>query len=382
MNSVGNCLSVRDAMPNGLPQVDAHRKTDYLGVGDPLILECGQPLDHFRIAYEYYGTLNSKKDNAILICHALTGDQYVASRNPVTGRDGWWSEMVGQGKPIDTDQYFVVCSNILGGCMGTDGPTSIKPNTDQLWGVEFPLVTIGDMVNAQAKLIDFLGISKLFAVVGGSMGGMQVLEWLRRYPDRLRSVVGLATSYRQHVQNIAFHVAGRRAIMNDPEWMGGEYAIHGKFPSNGLALARMIAHVTYLAPDELAKKFGRRLQAKNFKTFDFAVNFQIESYLKHQGSAFTERFDPNSYLYITQAVDFFDQSEAFAGDLAEVYRDGYSRKKLAACLISFTSDWMYPVSESSAIESALRSVGVTVEGHELDARAESVQVASYPAALK
>jgi homoserine O-acetyltransferase len=338
-----------------------------MGLDRPLRLDSGRLLENFQIAFQYYGSLNENRDNAILVCHALSGDQYVASQNPATGRPGWWPEMVGAGRPIDTDEYFVICSNVIGGCMGSDGPATINPESGALWGIDFPLVTIGDMVEAQARLIDHLNIKRLFAVVGGSMGGMQALEWMRRFPERIHCVVAMATSYRQHVQNIAFHVAGRQSIMNDPDWMNGSYADADRFPKKGLAIARMIAHVTYLSPDSLSEKFGRRLQDKSFRTYDFGVNFQIESYLDHQGSAFTERFDPNSYLYLTQAVDFFDQSESYGGNLDEAYSEALRQAKPPVCLISFSTDWMYPIAESQTIESALRAAHVEVEGHRLTA---------------
>jgi homoserine O-acetyltransferase/O-succinyltransferase len=343
-----------------------HRTTDLLGLDSPLILDSGATLRGFRIAYETYGQLNADRSNAILICHALTGDQYVASSNPITGRPAWWDRVVGPGRPIDTEHYYVICSNILGGCMGSEGPVAVNEATGRSWGIDFPLVTIGDMVSAQGRLLDFIGVEELYAVVGGSMGGMQALEWLRRFPERTRSVVALATSYRQHVQNVSFHIAGRQAIMNDPGWSSGAYTENGTFPEKGLAIARMIAHVTYLSAESLNDKFGRRLQEKSFRTYDFGINFQIESYLRHQGKAFTERFDPNSYLYITQAVDFFDQSEGYAGDLEESYQAALD-KKPAVCLISFSSDWMYPPAESRYIETALRAVGVHVEGYQLEA---------------
>jgi homoserine O-acetyltransferase len=338
-----------------------------MGVEHPLLLDSGTSIGNFQIAYEYYGKLNTNGDNAILICHALTGDQYVASNNPSTGRAGWWASMVGPGRPIDTDQYFVVCSNVLGGCMGSDGPATTKPETERLWGIDFPMITIGDMVEAQAKLITHLNIPRLFSVVGGSMGGMQVLEWLRRFPDRIDSAIAMATSYRQHVQNIAFHVAGRRVITGDPDWAGGAYAERGTFPEKGLSLARMLAHVTYLSPESLNEKFGRRLQNKSFRTFDFGLNFQVESYLEHQGTAFTERFDPNSYLYLTHAVDFFDQSEKHGGNLADAYSEALANSKPPVCLVSFSTDWMYPHTECQTVESAVRQAGAEVEGHQLAA---------------
>jgi homoserine O-acetyltransferase len=345
-----------------------HLTTGLLGLDRPLTLEGGRVLEEFQIAYQFYGKLNEAQDNAILICHALSGDQYVASPNPVTGRAGWWTEMVGPGKPIDTDQYFVICSNVLGGCMGSDGPASINPKTGKNWGIDFPLITIGDMVEAQARLIDHLNIRKLFSVIGGSMGGMQVMEWMRRFPTRVHCAVAMATSYRQHVQNIAFHVAGRQAVTSDPDWINGAYAERGTFPTKGLAVARMIAHVTYLSPDDLNEKFGRRLQDRSFRTYDFGVNFQIESYLNHQGQAFTERFDPNSYLYVTLAVDFFDQAESRGGNLEEVYAEAFRNEKPPICLISFSSDWMYPPTESRIMEAALRSAGIEIEGRTLEAK--------------
>ena len=345
-----------------------HRTTGPLGMIRPLQLDSGRSLENFHIAYHFYGELNGRRDNAILICHALSGDQYVASPNPVTGRPGWWNEMVGAGRPIDTDQYFVICSNVLGGCMGSEGPSSVNAETGKTWGIDFPLITIGDMVQAQALLLDHLNIDKLFAVVGGSMGGMQTLEWVRRFPSRLHCAVVMATSYRQHAQNIAFHVAGRQAIMNDPNWLNGAYAEAGVFPEKGLGVARMIAHVTYLSSADLNDKFGRRLQNKSFRTYDFGVNFQIESYLTYQGKAFTQRFDPNTYLYLTLAMDFFDQAEGRAGYLDQVYVEALRDAKPAVCLISFTSDWMYPPSESSLIEAAFRAANVEVEGRMLEAQ--------------
>lgn len=346
---------------------DLFRLSGPMGVDLPLLLDSGRSFGNFQIAYEYYGKLNANRDNAILICHALTGDQYVASDNPSTGRAGWWTSMVGPGCPIDTDQYFVVCSNVLGGCMGSDGPTTMNPETERLWGIDFPMITIGDMVEAQARLITHLNIPRLFSVVGGSMGGMQVLEWLRRFPHRIDSAIAMATSYRQHVQNIAFHVAGRRVIMGDPDWADGAYAERGTFPEKGLSLARMLAHVTYLSPESLNEKFGRRLQNKSFRTFDFGLNFQVESYLEHQGTSFTERFDPNSYLYLTHAVDFFDQSEKYGGNLAEAYSEALANSKPPVCLISFSTDWMYPHTESQIVESSIRQAGAEVEGHQLAA---------------
>ncbi|MET0408914.1 MAG: homoserine O-acetyltransferase, partial [Hyphomicrobium sp.] len=279
----------------------------------PLRLSCQQDLAPFSIAYETYGVLNAAKSNAILICHALTADQYVASTHPITGKPGWWEALVGPGKPIDTDRFFVICSNVLGGCMGSTGPASTNPKTGEPYGLDFPVITIGDMVDAQARLIDHLGIDQLFAVVGGSMGGMQVLEWAARYKDRVFAAVPIATAAWHSSQNIAFHEVGRQAVMADPEWKGGNYYAAGTVPKNGLAVARMAAHITYLSEEALHRKFGRSLQDRSALTFSFNADFQVESYLRHQGSTFVDRFDANSYLYITRAMDYFDMRESAGG---------------------------------------------------------------------
>lgn len=339
----------------------SHKITDFLGADKPLHLESGEKLNNFVLAYKTYGKLNSKKNNAILVCHALSGDQYVASQNPATKRPGWWVTMVGPGKPINTDTFFVICSNVLAGCMGSTGPSSINMETAKLWGADFPMVTISDMVQAQAFLLDYLGISVLHAVVGGSMGGMQALEWMRLFPHRIRGAVVLATSSRQSTQGIAFHEAGRQAIMKDPEWKGGAYLAKNSFPVNGLAIARMIAHITYLSEKKLNDKFGHQLQKKNFKTYSLSTEFQVESYLNHQGFTFIKRFDPNSYLYLSRAIDYFDQSEDEGGMLSEVYRKAFAKFKPVISVISFSSDWAYPPSNSYHIEHALREAGVTVK---------------------
>ena len=347
-----------------------HRLTDKLGYDEPLKLECGTELGCYQIAYETYGEISERRDNAILICHALTGHQYVARNNPETGRPAWWNnddaKMVGPGCPIDTNKYYVICSNILGGCMGSTGPCTINEETGKSWGMTFPVVTIGDMVKAQVELIKFLKIEKLLAVVGGSMGGMQVLEWIRCFSNRMKSAIAIATSCRQNVQNIAFHEAGRQAIIRDPKWKKGYYTERRKFPADGLSVARMIAHITYLSRQSLHEKFGRRLQCRNLKSYGFDTDFQIESYLNHQGRTFTERFDPNSYLFITRAVDYFDQSESTAGDLAEAYAKTLCDNSISVCLMSFSSDWMYPTEDSREIENALTSLGVNVERHEFE----------------
>ncbi|MBF0169876.1 MAG: homoserine O-acetyltransferase [Nitrospinae bacterium] len=346
--------------------------SDFLGGGVPLNLSCGFGLRNYQIAYETYGTLNAERSNAILVCHALTGDQFVARPNPVTGRAPWWPTMVGPGRPVDTDAYYVICSNVLGGCMGSAGPGAINQETSARWGASFPMVSITDMVRAQKALIDHLGVPRLHAVVGGSMGGMQALEWLRLYPGLLDRAVLLATASRQGAQGIAFHEAGRQAIMNDPHWAKGDYYDADIGPEKGLAVARMIAHITYLSEAKLEEKFGRRYQGRNFKTYSLDSDFQAESYLRHQGAAFTERFDANSYLYLTRACDYFDQAESHGGDLAAVYEECFRVNKPRVCLISYDSDWAYPPSESDRIENALRQAGVEVvpgamassEGHD------------------
>jgi len=334
-----------------------------LGRRAPLRLDCGIELADFTLAYQTYGQLNAGKSNAILVCHALTGDQFVAEPHPVTGKPGWWNLMVGPGKPIDTDRYFVICSNILGGCMGTIGPKEINPATAKPWGLELPVITIGDMVRAQRMLIDHLGIDQLFAVVGGSLGGMQVLEWAASYPERLFCAAPIATACHHSAQNIAFHEVGRQAIMADPDWLAGDYLNQGTWPHRGLAVARMTAHVTYLSEASLQAKFGRRLQDRERITYGFDADFQVESYLRHQGSTFVERFDANSYLYITRAMDYFDLAQAHGGTLADAFRD----TKVRFCVISFTSDWLYPTPESKRVVNALNAAAANVSFAEITA---------------
>jgi homoserine O-acetyltransferase len=326
------------------------------GADQPLSLDSGKTLSPFTIAYMSYGTLNADKSNAILICHALTGDQFVASDQPVTGKPGWWTIMVGPGKPIDTDRFFVICANVVGGCMGTTGPTEDDPLTGKPYGLSFPLVTVRDMVRAQAMLVEHLGIAKLLAVVGGSMGGMQALQWAASYPDRVHGVMPIACAARHSAQNIAFHEVGRQAIMADPDWLGGEYQLRGTTPSKGLAVARMAAHITYLSEAALQRKFGRNLQKREALSFQFAPDFQIESYLHHQGASFVDRFDANSYLYITRAMDYFDLAADHDGHLAAAFGADAPR----FCIISFTSDWLFPTAESKSIAHALNAVAANV----------------------
>ena len=327
-----------------------------------LRLDCDKTLNSFDIAYQTYGTLNADKSNAILVCHALTGDQHVANVHPITGKPGWWVTLVGPGRPIDTDRFFVICSNVLGGCMGSTGPASPNPETGKPYGVDFPVITIGDMVKAQVMLIDRLGIKQLFSVVGGSMGGMQVLEWVASFGARVYSAIPVATAAWHSAQNIAFHEVGRQAVMADPEWRGGRYLELGTNPKNGLAVARMAAHITYLSEDALQDKFGRNLQARSSKTFSFDADFQVESYLRHQGSTFVDRFDANSYLYITRALDYFDLKNEHGGILANAFKGTKTR----FCVVSFTSDWLYPTRESRAIVQALNAVAANVSFVEIE----------------
>lgn len=328
---------------------------------DGITLECGVALGRLVVAYRCYGTLNPERSNAVLICHALTGDQYVAERHPVTGKPGWWDAVVGPGRPIDTERFFVICANVLGGCMGSTGPRSARDDGTGLpWGTEFPAVTIRDMVRAQKRLIEHLGIERLFAVVGGSMGGMQVLEWAATYPDAVFAAVPVATAAYHSAQNIAFHEVGRQAIFADPDWQAGQYWRTGKIPSRGLAVARMCAHITYLSEQALTRKFGRRLRSAPKGPEEaiglFGDMFEVESYLRHQGSTFVNRFDANSYLTITRAMDYFDLAAEYDGDLAGAFRGTRTR----FCIVSFSSDWLFPTAESRAIARALNRVAANV----------------------
>lgn len=332
----------------------------------PLRLDGGGLLSPVEIGYETYGTLNADGSNAILICHALTGDQHVASPHPRTGKPGWWTRLVGEGKPIDPARHFVICSNVIGSCMGSSGPATIDPSTAEPWGMRFPVITIRDMVRAQAMLLDHLGVGQLKAVVGGSMGGMQALSWAATFPERVRACVMVASTARHSAQNIAFHEVGRQAIMADPKWRGGAYYESNDPPAAGLAVARMAAHITYLSEAGLTEKFGRRLQARpdrpdGAKSFGFDADFQVESYLRHQGLSFVDRFDANSYLYITRALDYFDLAEEHGGLLANAFRGTKTR----FCLVSFDTDWLYPTAESRAVVQALNAAGAAASFVEL-----------------
>jgi homoserine O-acetyltransferase len=347
------------------PVREANEPTSLLarfGPERPLAMDCGVTLDRWQIAYQTYGTLNADRSNAVLVCHALTGDQHVANTNPVTGKSGWWEVLIGPGCPIDTERYFVICSNVIGGCLGSTGPASLDPATGKAYGLNFPLVTIRDMVRAQSVLIEHLGIASLFAVIGGSMGGMQVLQWASSYPDRVFAAVPLATAARHSAQNIAFHEVGRQAVMADPDWQGGRYLDGAKRPSKGLSVARMGAHITYLSEAALHRKFGRNLQDREARTFTFDADFQVESYLRYQGISFVERFDANSYLYLTRAMDYFDLAADHGGVLAKAFAGSKTR----FCVASFTSDWLFPTSDSRAIVHALNASGASVSFVELE----------------
>ena len=323
---------------------------------DRLPLDSGAALGPATIAYQTYGRLDDRRANAILVCHALTGDQYVAETHPVTGKPGWWETLVGPGRVLDTDRFFVICANVIGGCMGSTGPRDIDPATGRPYGLSFPLITVGDMVRAQKRLIDALGIESLFCVVGGSMGGMQVLQWAAAYPEQVFAAIPIATAAHHSAQNIAFHEVGRQAIMADPDWRGGDYQSAGTRPARGLAVARMAAHITYLSEAALHRKFGRNLQERDRLGFGFDADFQVESYLRHQGSSFVERFDANSYLYITRAMDYFDLARDFGGSLAAAFRGSKAR----FCVVSFTSDWLFPTAESRVLVHALNAAAANV----------------------
>jgi homoserine O-acetyltransferase len=326
-----------------------------------LPLDSGGAIEGLEIAYRTYGVLNEARSNAVLICHALTLDQFVAGRNPVTGKPGWWGTLVGPGRPIDPARHFIICSNVVGGCMGSTGPSSPRPSGAPL-GLAFPVITIADMVRAQAMLVEALGIDRLFAAVGGSMGGMQVLQWAADYPERLFAAVCIAAAARHSAQNIAFHEVGRQAVMADPDWRGGDYADQDVRPEKGLAVARMAAHITYLSEAALQRKFGRELQRDGL-SWGFDADFQVESYLRHQGTSFVDRFDANSYLYITRAMDYFDLAAAHGGVLADAFRRA---RDVRFCVFSFTSDWLYPTPESREIVRALNAAGARVSFLEID----------------
>ena len=331
-------------------------------VDKPLNLDCGQTINNFPLAYETYGSLNKKKDNAILVFHALTGDQFVSEVNPITKKDGWWSYAVGPGKAIDTKKYFIICANVIGGCMGSFGPSNTNPKTNKIFGINFPVITINDMVNAQYNFLNFFNIEKLFAVIGGSMGGMQVLQFVNNFPNKTKIAIPIASTSGHSAQNIAFNELGRQSIMADANWAGGDYSSQNKNPNKGLSVARMAAHITYLSKNGLQEKFGRKLQERDDLKFSFDADFQIESYLRYQGSVFVDRFDANSYLYITRAMDYFDLDKEHGGNLSRAF----ANTKTKFLIISFTSDWLYPTSENKEIVIALNAIGADVTFVEIE----------------
>ena len=361
-------------------------RTQHFTFGEPpdeLVLDSGERLGPITLAYETYGQLNEERTNAILVLHALSGDAHAAGISaeedgpsavelgmdgataPPSGsidrnRVGWWDAMIGPGKAFDTDRYFVISSNVVGGCRGSTGPSSVNPKTGRPYGLSFPVVTIGDMVRAQERLVDYLGIRRLLAVTGGSLGGMQALEWAVNHPDRVAACIPIATCARLSAQGIAFNEVGRRAIMVDPNWHRGDY--YGRTaPDAGLAIARMIGHITYLSDESMRRKFGRRLRGKEKYGYDFSLDFEVESYLQHQGKSFTKRFDANTYLYITKALDYFDLANGHRS-LVEAFR-GVTARFL---VISFTSDWLYPSYQSKEIVRALKANGGDVTYFEVE----------------
>jgi homoserine O-acetyltransferase/O-succinyltransferase len=354
-------MASESGTPNSLGMVRPQFYT--FAESQPFVLESGAALGPVTLAYETYGQLNASRSNAVLIVHALSGGAHAAGLDE-QGRSGWWDDCIGPGKAFDTNRFFVICSNVIGGCYGSTGPASADPITGQPYALRFPVVTIGDMVRAQAKLMDHLGIDKLLTVAGGSMGGMQALEWAAHHPDRVASAIPLATTARSSPMLIAFSEVGRQAIYADPNWKGGNYYANGSRPDAGLAVARMVGHITYLSDLSMHHKFGRRLQSREQFGYEFETEFQIESYLKHKGLAFTQRFDANAYLYITKAMDYFDLSQCgncsdgeVAGGLASAFANAAGVKFL---VVSFTSDWLYPSYHSKELVSALTAAGADV----------------------
>jgi len=334
-------------------------KTEYFNIKEDLKLESGKTLKNVTIAYETYGKLNEEKNNAILVCHALSGDAHAAGWHKGDKKPGWWEIFIGPGKALDSEKYFIISSNILGGCSGSTGPSSINPETGKTYNLDFPILTIKDMVKAQKKLVKNFNISQLLAVVGGSMGGMQVLQWIVSYPDMVKKAVVIATTAHSSPQQIAFNEVGRQAIITDSNWNGGDYYDKDVGPRNGLAIARMIGHITYLSDESMYEKFGRDLQDKKELSYDFSLDFQVESYLHYQGDAFVKRFDANSYLYITKAIDFFDLSSN--GSLIEGLKDIKSKVQI----IAVDSDWLYPIDQSKEILTALNANDIDVSYSEI-----------------
>jgi len=351
-----------NAEPRGA-SVERVQRQEYV-MEQGLEVACGQRLAPIRVAYETYGSLNEDKSNAVLVLHALTGDCHAAGHySDDDAKPGWWDIMIGPGKPLDTDRYFVICSNVLGGCMGSTGPASVNPETGKPFGSDFPVLTIGDMVRVQRRLLEHLGVERLLSAVGGSVGGMQVLEWSVRYPDFVFSAIPLATTSKHSAQAIAFNEVARQAIMADPQWSGGHY-YDGARPEHGLAVARMIGHITYLSDESMRQKFDRRLQERCDLSFNFEADFQVESYLRYQGNKFVERFDANSFLYLTKAADYFNLEKEW-GDGSLV--GAFARASARYLVTSFTSDWLYPTYQSKAMVQAMKKNGLDVSFCEIEA---------------
>lgn len=353
---------VNGQSPPASPGIVDKRYHRFADPPDTMVLESGARLGPVTVAYETWGRLSDNRDNAILVAHAFSGDSHAAGRyaDETEDKPGWWDFLIGPGKGIDTDRYFVICANILGSCMGTTGPSSINPATGRPYGLDFPMVTIGDMVETQKRLLDHLGIDRLLTVIGGSVGGMQVLEWCRRYPRVVRSAIPIATTMRHSALAIAFNEIARQAIMADPNWQGGNYYSTGRSPDLGLAVARMVGHVTYLSDEAMRRKFGRRLQDKNDFSFGFDADFQVESYLRHQGSKFVRRFDANSLLYITRAADYFDMTQQSEPTDSE-------RPGIKYLVISYSSDWLYPTYQARELVRRLKRAGEDVSFCEIEA---------------
>ncbi|RIK45557.1 MAG: homoserine O-acetyltransferase [Chloroflexi bacterium] len=356
-------------------------RTEYIDLPEPLALECGRSLHPIRIAYETYGTLSPRRDNVILVCHALSGDAHAAgySSEPdaPSARDGfgaedqgiaprgglgWWDGMIGPGKAFDTDRYFVVCTNVIGGCRGSTGPASINPATQRPYGSSFPVVTVNDMVRAQQLALHQLGIERLLAVTGGSLGGMQALEWTIAFPERVASCISIASTARLGSQGLAWNAIARNAITADPNWQGGDYYGSGRAPQAGIAVARQLGHVTYLSAEAMRQKFDRRLQERSSYSYTLdAADFAVESYLRYQGRQFAARFDANTYLHLSRALTYFDLAHSYGGSLERAFANTRARY----LLITFSSDWLYPPSDSQEIEAALRANNKPVEHHTL-----------------
>jgi len=335
-------------------------ETQYYTINEDFELETGSKLKNPTIAYETYGALNNKKSNVILVCHALTGSAHAAGWHEGDDKPGWWDIFIGPGKPLDTNKYFIICSNVLGSCKGSTGPASINPDTGKEYALDFPIITIKDMVNAEKKLLDYLEISSLFAVIGGSMGGMQALEWTVSYPDMISNSIIIASGAYSTTQQIAFNEVERRAIIEDINWNQGNYYDTGKFPEKGLSLARMIGHITYLSNESMREKFGRKLQDKDQYSYNFETEFQVESYLKHQGFSFTKIFDANSYLYITKALDYFDLR------VNNSLEEGLKSIKSRMLVISISSDWLYTEQQIEEIVMALKAINIDVSYSKLN----------------